>query len=118
LTRDRAALTFVALALLPLAIRYSRNITPFVLVALPAISHNLWAIGWDLRTQPGRREHYHANLVLVSVAAVTCVLVVAFAWSKPLPRLQWRPVSPAVIAAVESCRGPIYNRFDDGGYLI
>jgi hypothetical protein len=118
MTRDRAAVTFVALALLPLAVRYRRNITPFVLAALPAISHNLWAIGWDLPRQAERRQHYRANLMLVSIAVVTCVLVVAFSWSKPLPRLQWRPVSPAVIAAVESCPGRIYNRFDDGGYLI
>jgi hypothetical protein len=117
-TRDRAGVTFVALALLPLAVRYSRNITPFVLAALPAISHNLSAIGWDLPRQPERREHYRANFVLVSIAAIACVLVVAFAWRQPLPRLQWRPVSPAVIAAVESCPGSMYNRFDDGGYLI
>ncbi len=32
--------------------------------------------------------------------------------------MQWTPVSPAAIAAVNRCDDRLYNRFDDGGYLL
>ena len=39
-------------------------------------------------------------------------------WSRPLDRLDWHPVSPQVIAAIGECEGPLYNSYDDGGYLV
>jgi hypothetical protein len=32
--------------------------------------------------------------------------------------LGWQPVLPETIAAIRSCPGRLYNRYDEGGYLI
>jgi hypothetical protein len=33
-------------------------------------------------------------------------------------RLGWRPISAGAIAAVDRCPGPLFNSFEDGGYLM
>jgi hypothetical protein len=35
----------------------------------------------------------------------------------PLP-VEWAPVSNEAAAAIRRCPGPIYNHYNDGGYLI
>jgi hypothetical protein len=112
----RLTLSAVALLLLPLSLRYSRNITPFVLVALPAISHLLrWPATIRERTGP---ERHGFNALLACAFLVGGVIVVLGAWRGPSARLQWQPVSATVLDGVRNCGGRIYNRFDDGGYLI
>ena len=116
-TREDAALLVVALALFPLALRYSRNITPFLLVAVPALSRAL--AGTRLTSGDARRAGRPAvNAVLIAMCAVACAGVIAIAWGRPIAHLQWQPVSPQIIEAVRACPRPLYNRFDDGGYLI
>jgi hypothetical protein len=46
------------------------------------------------------------------------MVAVAGAWSRPAKRLQWEPLSREVIEAIRRCQGRLYNRFDDGGYVI
>jgi hypothetical protein len=115
-TREPAVLVFVALALLPLALRYSRNITPFILVAVPALGCLILNDAHVRR--PGRRERYAVNRALVAACALACIAGVVYAWTSRAPRLQWQPVSKEVVDGVRACRGRLYNRFDDGGYVI
>ena len=37
---------------------------------------------------------------------------------RPIDRLGWRPIPSAAAAAVSACPGPLYNRYNEGGYLI
>ena len=117
-----------ALVMVPLAARAIRNIAPFCLVWLPAMSR---LIGPDARLPrlPGSRpandaapqvaeEHPRANLALVVAASVGAVLAVAAAWNQPVDRLGWRPIPREAIARIRACAGPLYNRYNEGGYLI
>jgi hypothetical protein len=55
----------------------------------------------------------------VGVAAGLVVAAgVALAWSAPIARLGWRPVSAAAAAAIAACPDPLYNRYADGGPII
>ena len=109
-----------ALVLLPLAARAVRNIAPFLLVVIPAASRLL---GPDFRLRRARSpatgiDHRGLNLGILSALTLAGVGAVAFAWSQPLPMLGWRPITPGALAAVRACPGPIYNRYNEGGYLI
>lgn len=115
-TREHAIPIFVALALLPLALRYSRNITPFMLVAVPALGCLTLPEAGVKR--PGRREHYAINKALLATCLLACIAGVASAWTSRAPRMHWQPVSQQIVDGVRACPGRLYNRFDDGGYLI
>lgn len=110
----------VALVLVVLAARAVRNIAPFCLVWMPAMSR---LIGPQARL-PGTRdaatseEHPRLNLALVALMLVGAVAGIAVAWRAPLPRLGWRPIPGPAIAAIRDCGGPLYNRYNEGGYLI
>ena len=65
---------------------------------------------------PRSQTRIHAGLL--AGACAVAVAVVALAWSTPLSRLQWSPLSAEVVAAVDACQDPIYNSYDDGGFLI
>jgi hypothetical protein len=115
-TRTDTAIVCAALALLPLALRSSRNITPFVLLAGPALGCLL-----PLTARASRRprvERPGVNAALLGGVALTGAAVVAASWSVRAERLGWDPISSEVIDAVQRCPGRLYNRFDDGGYLI
>jgi hypothetical protein len=121
---DRASV-LAALVVLPLAIRAVRNIPPFLLLAVPAASRLL---GPDFRFgrtaapaatgAPAPVEHPRLNLAILAGLAVFGAATIGVAWAIPLPMLGWRPLSPGAIAAVRSCPGPLYNRYNEGGYLI
>lgn len=115
-TREQAVLVVLALCILPLALRYSRNITPFILVAVPALGS---LNGFDAGVRgPQRRDRYLLNRGLLTIASLACAAGVASAWSTRAPRLQWQPVSARIVDGIRACPGPLYNRFDDGGYVI
>ena len=115
-----------ALVMLPLAARAVRNISPFFLLWAPAMSRligpdaNLPRLLPSSLSSSSRRDddHPRLNLVIALFAAVLAAGAVAFCWSLPLERLGWHPVPPAVAAAVRTCRAPLYNRYNEGGYLI
>jgi len=110
----------VALLLVVLAARAVRNIAPFCLVWMPAMSR---LIGPQARL-PGARpggpdeEHPRLNLALVALMALGATTAVVVSWRAPLPRLGWRPIAPGAVAAIRDCGGPLYNRYNEGGYLI
>ena len=40
------------------------------------------------------------------------------AWRAPYANLNWRPLSEHAVAAARACPAQLYNRYNDGGYLI
>jgi hypothetical protein len=105
----------VALVMAPLAFSSVRNIPMFALVSLPAL------VALTRSTDEGtpraeEREVGHGIVALASMAiAASCVAVM---WSIPHSMLGWQPVPPEISAAITNCPGPLYNRYDEGGYLI
>jgi hypothetical protein len=108
-----------AVALLPLAFRSLRHIGPFLLLA-PAAASRLLGEGFRLRRgpAPASADRPRLNAALFAVLAAGAVATVALAWRTPLEVLNWRPLPPAVLAAVRACPGPLYNHYNEGGYLI
>ena len=125
----------VALMLLPLAARAMRNISPFFLLWMPAMSR---LVGPAARlpgsptqssspaataasgshARPTDVEHPCLNLALVAVAMVGAAITVAVCWARPIARLGWNPIPTAAARAISACPGPLYNRYNEGGYLI
>ena len=110
-------LVISATLLFVMAIRNARQVTPFFLCVVPTI-----AVLLSVRAT--RKEHspVHGPMLRNAVTAATCGLAaacfIAYAWSVSLPRLAWEPLPPGVIAAIDDCPGPLYNRYDDGGALL
>jgi len=116
--RQRGHLTLcaAALALAPLAVTAVRNVAPFLMVAVPAIG----ALLPPLPSLSRRRdaERHGLNAVITAIAATVAVATVAAAYARRIDRLGWTPLPPASIAKLKECRGNVYNRYDEGGYLI
>jgi hypothetical protein len=115
---DSALLLGISAVTLPLAASAGRNISPFLLAALPALSRLLpdHIAAWEPAL--ARRPPLRAHAMAAGVCAATAWLVVALAWARPAPRLGWEPLPAAVIAAVDRCPANLYNRYDDGGYFV
>jgi hypothetical protein len=111
-------LIWSALALLPLAIKASRNVAPFLLLAVPAVGSLLDARSPQQVISPQRRGRPFVNATLLASAVILGVVAVAFAWTVQVPRLGWHPLPSDVITAIRSCPDPLYNRWDEGGFLI
>ncbi len=118
------ALVAATLALMGPAFRSLRNFAPFAVVAAPAATHLL---GAEFRVRlpfrrasgaPASPDHPRVNALIFSAFAVLAVALVAGAYAVRLPWLAWDPIRPATLAAVESCRAPLFNHYDDGGVLI
>jgi hypothetical protein len=108
-----------AVVVLPLAVRAVRNVPPFLLLAMPAASRLLGpTFRLGRASAAADVEHPRLNAALFALLALAGGGVVAFAWATSLPMLGWRPLAPGVIAAVRACPGPLYNRYNEGGYLI
>ena len=114
------ALVAAALVLLPLAARAGRNIAPFLLAAIPAAGRLLGADFSFVRRASASvdADRPRLNLAFLSVFFALGALTVGAAWATSLPRLGWRPISPGALEAVRACPGPLYNRYNEGGYLI
>lgn len=115
--REGAILAGAAFALLPLAVSSTRNITPFLLAAAPAIAALLPAgiVRWAPRA---RRERPGLNVALLASTGAACLALVAAGWSRPFDRLNWHPISATLARAIGSCPGNLYNLYDNGGYLV
>ncbi len=111
-----ATLYTCALSLLPMAILAMRNMGPFVMVAVPALT-SAFALRRD-SLQATRSERPWLNAAIMGSAALTVVAILMWAYHEEIPRLKWQPVAPAALAALERCPGNLYNRYDEGGYLI
>jgi hypothetical protein len=116
-------LVVAALVALPFAARSIRNVAPFVLVAMPAATR-LITLAWPRLASPSAFARTDSprldslNLGLLVAIGVAAVAGVGVAWAKPLPTLGWRPMSDAARAAIAACPDPLYNGYNEGGYLI
>lgn len=113
--KSTEAMTLVASTALAaaLAVRSTRNLPFFLMCAVPAVAHLLPAVRHE---RPARG--LGAIWPLTAGAAVATATFVFYAWTAPLKRLNWTPLSTGVFAAIASCDGPLYNRYDEGGEII
>jgi hypothetical protein len=105
-----------AMALLPLAATAVRNVGLFLMVAVPAVTV-LWP---PSKSQPvsSPHERRRLNLALATGAAAIAAIGIAWAYEEQIAHLQWTPLPAASVAALGRCPGNLYNRYDEGGYLI
>jgi hypothetical protein len=115
--RQSATPLLWAAAFVPIALSASRNVPALLIVLVPALG-TLLAARPERPALRARRERPMLNLAAVTAAALAATIAVATAWHRELPRLGWNPLPAGAIAAVESCPPRIYNRYDEGGYLI
>jgi hypothetical protein len=115
--RERLLL-YVAALLLPLAIRYSRNIPIFTLAAGPLLSTLL--VRSDAVRNLFRSSRPRATPLVGPVAATLAIAaaIVAYVATTRPSTLGWDPLPPAAIDAIRRCGQPMYNHFDIGGHLI
>jgi hypothetical protein len=98
-----------SLATLPLAIDASRNMSMFVLAAVPLVAH--------LLRDPAPSRTVPARPVL-ALAGVVAALAVAVVYVAQPAALGWHPMSRPAAAAIEACPGRVYTSYDSGAYLI
>jgi hypothetical protein len=115
---DRGDITMCAcaLALLATAVTAARNTGPFLMVAVPALAV-LVPPSWH-RTTPKQQEYPRLNCATAVLAVVLACGVVVYAYANAIGHLRWTPLPDKSFAALNGCRGNLYNRFDEGGYLI
>lgn len=105
-----------ALATLPLALTTARNVPPFLMLAVPAVAA-LRPVWWD-HIRPRSAPRHGVNRAIAMTAAILVAIAVPVAYANRLDRLQWTPLPAASLAALDACHGNVYNRYDEGGYLI
>lgn len=117
-TRIMCAGTLVAM---PLAMTAVRNIGPFAMLAAPALCGLLEMSSWRARAAARAEpsvEHPAINLAALAGTASIAVLTIAMAFRQQIPRLGWTPLPAASLQALDRCPENLYNRYDEGGYLI
>jgi hypothetical protein len=116
--RRRGYLTVCAcaLTLLPLAVTAERNVPPFLLLAVPAIAALRWPGEDPVSVQSSHRPRL--NGAITAIAIVVVCGTVAYAYAKRIDHLRWAPLPEASLTALRACHGNLYNRYDEGGYLI
>ena len=113
---DDRLVVVAALVFLPFALTYVRSVTPFMLLALPALTR-AFPLALPERTAeaPARARVYAGILGTAALASLT---VVGAAWATPWQSLQWEPLPRAAMGAIADCDGRLYNSYNDGGYLV
>src|SRR5262249_10990592 len=116
---DQVAVAAVV-ALLPLAFRSVRNIGPFLVLAPVAASRLL---GPDFRLKrrapaPLSPDHPRLNAGILGAFIAGAAVAVVAAWATSFPRLGGRPLPDGVLGAVRACPEPLYNHYNQGGFLI
>lgn len=114
-----AILHACSLALLVGSLQAVRNVGPFLMIGVPALTQ-LWVAAnrtptAETRGTPDRRV---ANLLIVSLAGVAIFLTLRVAYQQEWARLKWTPAPQAAFSALESCPDNLYNRYDEGGMLL
>ncbi len=111
-----ATLYACALALLPMSRlrRQTRGAVPDD--RCPALTTLL---PWPRRSDDAARvEHPVLNVTVMTLASLAVVATVTWAYSNQIPKLRWTPVPAGALAALRHCPDNLYNRYDEGGYLI
>jgi hypothetical protein len=117
MSAEDAVVAGMAFALFPLGVQAGRNMSPFLLVALPALTRLLpdRVVRWELGVARRPASVAHAYVAYASVAVA--VLAVTMSWTIPAQRLGWKPLPDAVVEAVNACPPNLYHRYDHGGYF-
>jgi hypothetical protein len=119
-TPSEATLHAGALVLLATALSAVRSVGPFLMIAVPALTH-AWSPGQHRTARlPAdvNKERVGFNTVVVVAAALAVSVTLTSAYRDNWPRLKWTPVSDAAVNALQQCPGNLYNRYDEGGMLL
>ena len=114
-SRGDRALLIAALLLGAASLGASRNVAFFAVIAAPVLSR---LCTWQDATRHARRPVGPFAYVMVALAIVVAVLGVRARWQGGGERLGWRPLSASLIDAVRKCPDRLFNRLEDGGYLM
>ena len=109
------AMFWAAVGLLPLALSSGRNVPSFLLLAVPAIA------AMQHSTTTYRSPHGERLVLNAGILAVLTIIAassVTYAWASEVPPLRWHPLPAEAIATLQSCPERLYNRYDEGGYVI
>jgi hypothetical protein len=104
--------------MVPLALTAARNVPPLMLLAVPAIGTLLDLSFRFKRSHAIRKERPALNAAMLAAAIVIALGGVVSAWTLEVDRLGWHPLPTQALEAVSSCPGRLYNRYDEGGYLV
>jgi hypothetical protein len=116
LPADEATVHACALAVLPLALSAIRHVGPFLMIAAPAMTTLL---PLRRRSNAGvEKERPLVNIAIAAVGTIGVVVTLAWAYTNRIPRLRWDPIPQGAIAALRQCPDNLYNRYDQGGYLL
>jgi hypothetical protein len=107
-----------ALLLLPFALSFMRNISPFLMAAAPAAGALLSGSSRRKAELPVSRSRHLLHAAVLASATLAATLVVARTWRSPPARMGWHPMSPGAARAIEGCRAALYNTYADGGPII
>jgi hypothetical protein len=113
---EHAPVYACAFMLLPMAVAAVRNVGPFLMIAVPALTLLL-----PPRARAGaaaRQPQPLLNLAIMTGAAAIVAGTIVWAYHRQIPKLRWRPVPEGAIAALDVCPGNLYNRYDEGGKLL
>jgi hypothetical protein len=115
-TLHEATLYTCALVLLPMSMSAIRHVGPFLMLAAPSLT-SLVPFGQRAGAR-ARVERPVLNLVVAGVAAIAVIATIVSAYSRQIPRLRWTPVPAGALTALQQCPDNLYNRYDEGGYLL
>ena len=116
--RRLAILCLPSLVLLPFALSAVRNVGPFLMFAAPAICGLMPTGAFAALTGRERQNRPVLNLGLATAAALAVALVIGYAYRFQIDHLRWTPLPEASLRALRQCPDNLYNRYDEGGYLI
>ena len=128
--REMRIVSAAAVSLVPFSVTAVRGVGLFLMLAIPAIAR-LWALHHDqaasvlgrrlaalLDGRTPRTERHVLNAALVAVVSLGVALTLEYAYVNRIQRLRWTPLPPRSIDALRVCPGNLYNRYDEGGYLV
>jgi hypothetical protein len=116
--RRLAILCLPALVLLPLALSAVRNVGLFLMFAAPAICGMMSASALAGLDRRDRQNHPRLNFALTTAAIVAAAVAIGYAYRFQIDHLKWTPLPKASLQALRQCPDNLYNRYDEGGYLI
>jgi hypothetical protein len=116
--RQLAVLCLPALVLLPLALSAVRNVGPFLMFAAPAICGLMSAEAFAALDRRDRQNHPRLNFALTTAATLGAAVAIGYAYRLQIDHLKWTPLPEASLQALRRCPDNLYNRYDEGGYLI
>jgi hypothetical protein len=119
-SKDSPAREFIvvsALGMVVVGLVALRNTPLTLLLAVPAVDALLRRrLRADAR--PIRREWHVLNAAVLAVLLIVGSSAVAYGWTHPANRQGWNPMPAQAIDAVAACPQNLYNRFDEGGFII